>query len=204
MYKSAQWSVITIGGFLKPIVTSKRSATILASLSTATTAAIGKFNFPIILLGAGFAAYATYHGETRKNMRKLEIKKLNTNLTILQNAYRYKQKSLRTTYYTNKQARLTITQQYAPKLLEIIKVGSDLSFTGIVFGTSSFCFMLTGGLATYTVFSELKSYYKMKSMRKEISTFKNRFEKNNRTIKNRRAQYIKKERSTSHHSKVGL
>jgi hypothetical protein len=185
MYKNTRWFVIKISGFLKPIVSSKKSATVLASLSTATLAVTGGLSFPIILLGTGFTAYATYHGEKKKEALLLENKKLTTELTTLQNLYKYEQKCSQITLHnTNGEKQTTaVTQELhhtnANRFLEITKIGFDLTLAGIVCGVSNFCFMLTGGVAAYTIFSEIQSHYKIKSMKKEIGTLQAKLGINN-------------------------
>jgi hypothetical protein len=154
-YKKIRYVSIKLGKILKPVVMSKKTPAVLSALSTASTllnsTSLG--SFPIILCATG-AALASYYGEQRKESVTRAQATLGT--VSIPRSYEMTKVVIQKHSYT------------FPHPIEVVKMGLDLSMAGITCGTSSYNFMLAGGMLAYNIYSEAKSYANISKLKSSL------------------------------------
>jgi len=168
-YKWSRKFVIEISGFLRPVVTSKKTGAVLSGLTTATALSVCGCSFPIILAGAGFSMWAGYRGETRQQAISSGTTELGNKILYLRGIAGYEQE-MKSCRINGESVDPQVLKEYSytrPTFVEMAKIGLDLSLSGIAFGASSYGFMFTLASCAYTAFSEVRTSKERYPMQRE-------------------------------------
>ena len=165
IYKKVAYTVTKVSKPVKNIVMSKKFSAALAAVSTAVPIVqLGMTGLPIILLPI-LAAMGTYAKEYRDEQLKADTQKLEQQLT----GYEYGQKIPKIS--VNAPMQNMVAQEICykpPKSTEIIKVGLELTLSGLVGGMFSVGFVSKALSCGYNVYAEVKQYQKIHSIKSKI------------------------------------